>query len=234
MTDLHFQSEEHLSRLIKNLQFIGIGSEGCCYRLSKNVAFKHLSGPAYEKKNAEEILQFKDINISNYVFVQNLVYIKDEIVGVLMRYINGENLEIHNLYRVRIINLIKAFDDLIEATRKLSNLGIGVFDACSVNVIYNKTKFYLIDTMDYSRVDIDSEKLFKENMSRIIWNIHNTIFPYKVIKFIYSIPELKNFNHDKELLSNPSYFLKILLKEINSYIGFEVKTLEEASKKLKY
>ena len=234
MTDLHFQSEEHLNSLIKNLQFIGIGSEGCCYRLSKDVAFKHLSGPAYEKKNAEEILQFKDINISNYVFVQNLVYIKDEIVGVLMRYINGENLEIHNLYRVRIINLIKAFDDLIEATRKLSNLGIGVFDACSVNVIYNKTKFYLIDTMDYSRVNIDCEKLFKENMSRIIWNIHNTIFPYKVIKFIYSIPELKNFNHDKELLSNPSYFLKILLKEINSYIGFEVKTLEEASKKLKY
>lgn len=234
MKDIYFQNEEHLNCFIKNLQFIGIGSEGSCYRLDKGTVFKHLCGPCYEQREKEEILQFKDINIPNYVFVQNIVYLKKEIIGVLMKYINGENLEIHNLYRVRIINLIKAFDDLIEATRKLSNLGIGVFDACSVNVIYNKTKFYLIDTMDYSRVDIDSEKLFKENMSRIIWNIHNTIFPYKVIKFIYSIPELKNFNHDKELLSNPSYFLKILLKEINSYIGFEVKTLEEASKKLKY
>lgn len=233
MKDMHFQSEEHLNCFIKNLQFIGLGSEGSCYRLDKGTVFKHLCGPNYEKREKEEMLQFKDINISNYVFVQNIVYLKEEIIGVLMRYINGENLEIHNLYRVRIINLIKAFDDLIEATRKLSNLGIEVFDVCSVNVIYNKTRLYLIDTMDYSRVDIDSEKLFKENMSRITWNIHNTIFPFSIIKFIFSVPELKNFKHDKELLSNPSYFLKILLKELNEYIGCEVKTFEEASKKLK-
>ena len=233
MKDMHFQSEEHLKCFIKNLQFIGLGSEGSCYRLDKGTVFKHLCGPCYQQREKEEILQFKDINIPNYVFAQNIVYLKEEIIGVLMQYINGENLETHNLYKVRIINLIKAFDDLIEATRKLSNLGIGVFDVCSVNVIYNKTRLYLIDTMDYSRVDINSEKLFKENMSRIIWNSHNKILPFKVIKFISSIPELKNFKHDKELLSNPSYFLKILLKELNEYIGCEVKTFEEASKKLK-
>ena len=233
MKDMHFQSEEHLNCFIKNLQFIGLGSEGSCYRLDKGTVFKHLCGPCYQQREKEEILQFKDINIPNYVFAQNIVYLKEEIIGVLMQYINGENLETHNVYKVRIINLIKAFDDLIEATRKLSNLGIGVFDVCSVNVIYNKTRLYLIDTMDYSRVDIDSEKLFKENMSRITWNIHNTIFPFSIIKFISSIPELKDFKHDKELLSNPSYFLKILLKELNEYIGYEVKTLEEASKKLK-
>ena len=233
MKDMHFQSEEHLNCFIKNLQFIGLGSEGSCYRLDKGTVFKHLCGPCYQQREKEEILQFKDINIPNYVFAQNIVYLKEEIIGVLMQYINGENLETHNLYKVRIINLIKAFDDLIEATRKLSNLGIGVFDVCSVNVIYNKTRLYLIDTMDYSRVDIDSEKLFKENMSRITWNIHNTIFPFSIIKFISSIPELKDFKHDKELLSNPSYFFKILLKELNEYIGYEVKTLEEASKKLK-
>lgn len=233
MKDMYFQNEEHLNCFIKNLQFIDFGSEGSCYRFDKRTVFKHLCGPNYEKRGKEEILQFKDINIPNYVFAQNIVYLKEEIIGVLMQYINGENLETHNLYKVRIINLIKAFDDLIEATRKLSNLGIGVFDVCSVNVIYNKTRLYLIDTMDYSRVDIDSEKLFKENMSRITWNIHNTIFPFSIIKFISSIPELKDFKHDKELLSNPSYFLKILLKELNEYIGYEVKTLEEASKKLK-
>lgn len=233
MKDMHFQSEEHLNCFIKNLQFIGLGSEGSCYRLDKGTVFKHLCGPCYQQREKEEILQFKDINIPNYVFAQNIVYLKEEIIGVLMQYINGENLETHNLYKVRIINLIKAFDDLIEATRKLSNLGIGVFDVCSVNVIYNKTRLYLIDTMDYSRVDIDSEKLFKENMSRITWNIHNTIFPFSIIKFISSIPELKDFKQDKELLSNPSYFFKILLKELNEYIGYEVKTLEEASKKLK-
>ena len=234
MNDMYFQSEEYLKCFIKNLQFIGLGSEGICYKIDKTTIFKHLCGPNYEQRSKEEILQFKDINIPNYVFAQNVVYLKKEIIGILMQYINGENLEIHKLYKIRIVNLIKAFDDLIVATRKLSNLGIGVFDVCSVNVIYSNIRLYLIDTMNYSRVDIDSEKLFKENMARIVWNIHSAIIPYKVIKFIYSIPELKDFKDDKELLSNPSYFLRILLKELNSYIGYEIKTLEEASKKLKY
>lgn len=233
MKDIYFQNEEHLNCFIRNLQLIGLGSEGNCYRLNKETVFKYLCGPNYEQRDKEEILQFKDINIPNYVFVQNIAYLKNEIVGVLMQYINGENLEIHNLYRLRIINLIKMFDDLIEATKKLSDLGISVFDVCPVNVIYSSTRLYLIDTMDYSRVDIDSEILFKENMSTIMRNIHNKIFPSKVIKFISSIPELKDFKQDKELLSNPSYFLKILLEELNGYIECEVETLEEASKKLK-
>ena len=231
MTDLYFQNEEQLNNVIKNLQFIGIGSEGCCYRLSKDVAFKHLSGPAYEKKNAEEILQFKDINISNYVFVQNLVYIKDEIVGVLMRYINGKSVE-DKLYQVQILNLIKAFDDLISATKKLSDLGISVFDVCPVNMLYNKGKFYLIDTMDYQRKDIDSNIIFKDNMTMITANIYHAILPFPVLNFLNSIPEIKDFRKDKELLSNPSYVMRILLNNLNEYLGYEVKSFEEASKKL--
>ena len=232
MKDIYFQNEEHLNCFIRNLQLIGLGSEGNCYRLNKDTVFKYLCGPNYEQRDKKEILQFKDINIPNYVFVQNITYLKNEIVGVLMQYINGENLENYNLYRLRIINLIKIFDDLMIATKKLSDLGISVFDVCPVNVMYSNARLYLIDTMDYSMVDIDSKILFKENMSTIIRNIHNKIFPSKVIKFMSSIPELKDFKQDRELLSNPSYFLKILLKELNSYIECEVKTLEEASKKL--
>ena len=233
MKDIYFQNEEHLNCFIRNLQLIGLGSEGNCYRLNKDTVFKYLCGPNYEQRDKKEILQFKDINIPNYVFVQNITYLKNEIVGVLMQYINGENLENHNLYRLRIINLIKILDDLMIATKKLSDLGISVFDVCPVNVMYSNARLYLIDTMDYSMVDTDSKILFKENMSTIIRNIHNKIFPSKVIKFISLIPELKDFKQDRELLSNPSYFLKILLKELNSYIECEVKTLEEASKKLK-
>ena len=231
MTDLYFQSEEHLNSLIKNLHFIGIGSEGCCYKLTKDVVFKHLNGPAYEKKDTKEILQFKDINIPNYVFVQNLVYIKDEIVGVLMRYINGKSVE-DKLYQVQILNLIKAFDDLISATKKLSNLGVSVFDVCSVNMLYNKSKFYLIDTMDYKRKDIDSNIIFKDNMTMITADIYHAIFPFPILKFINSIPEIKDFRKDKELLSNPSYVIRTLVHKLNSYLGHEVKTFGEASKKL--
>lgn len=231
MQDLHFQSEEHLNIFVKNLQFIGFGSEGCCYKLNKNTVFKHLCGPSYEEKTKDEILQFKNIKIPNYVFVQNLAYLNDEIVGVLMRYINGKKVE-DKLFQVQILNLIKAFDDLVVATRKLSSYGISVFDACTVNMLYNNSRFYLIDTMDYEKKDIDSEQIFIDNMVAITKEIESAMIPFPVLNFINSIPEICKFRKDNDLLANPSYILKILSRELNNYFGYEIKTFAEASKKL--
>ena len=121
---------------------------------------------------------------------------------------------------------------MISATKKLSDLGISVFDVCPVNMLYNKGKFYLIDTMDYQRKDIDSNIIFKDNMTMITANIHHAIFPFPVLNFLNSIPEIKDFRKDKELLSNPSYIIRTLLERLNSYLGHEVKTFGEASKKL--
>lgn len=231
MMDLHFQSEEHLNSFVKNLKFIGFGSEGCCYKINKNVVFKHLCGPSYEEKSKEEILQFKDIKIPNYIFVQNIGYLNGAIVGVLMRYVSGKCVD-DGLFRVPISNLIKAFDDLVNATRKLSNYGISVFDACPINMLYNNSRFYLIDTMDYIKKDIDSDQVFKDNMISIIKQMESSIIPFEILNFISSIPEIKEFRKDDDLLINPSYILKVLLRELNSYLGCEIKTLEEASKKL--
>ena len=230
MKDLHFPNEEEFNWLIEKLDFIGIGSEGVCYKLNDKAALKHLCGPAYEKQTKEEILQFKDIDISNYIFIQNLVYVKDEIVGVLMQYINGKNLE-NKLYREKILRLIKAIDDLVMATKRLSNKGISVFDVCPINMLYNN-KFYLIDTMSYTKVDLENNKLFKDNMSKVTYSVYHAILPLPILYFINSIPEIKNFRKDKELLSNPSYVMRILLNNLNEYLGYEVKSFEEASKKL--
>ena len=232
MTDLHFQSEEHLNSFIKNLQFIGLGSESYCYKLDKNTTFKYLCGPAYIERSKEEILQFKDINIPNYIFAENLVYIKEEIVGVLMKYISGENLEFHKLDQIKVLNLIKALDDLMLATKQLSNLNIIAFDVCPVNILYSKGRFYLIDTMDYLKVEDSSEKIFQDNMAHITFNIYQSIITAPILKFITSIPEIKDFKKDVELLTNPSYILKVLLEELNNYFGCEIKTIKEASKKL--
>lgn len=231
MQDLYFKNEDHLNVFVKNLQFIGFGSEGCCYKLNKNTVFKYLCGPSYEEKTKDEILQFKNVKIPNYVFAQNIAYLNDEIVGVLMRYISGKKVE-NKLFQVRISSLIKAFDDLVVATRKLSKLGISVYDICTVNMLYNNSRFYLIDTMDYVKKDIDSEQIFIDNMVAITKEIESAIIPLSVLNFINSIPEICNFRKDNDLLVNPSYILKILSGELNNYFGYEIKTFEEASKKL--
>ena len=69
-------------------------------------------------------------------------------------------------------------------------------------------------------------------MKSIIINIYEKIIPYEILMFISTIDEIKDFVEDTELLINPSYVLKVLLDELNKYMGIEVKTMEEASKKL--
>ena len=231
MVDLHFKNEEHFNSFIKNLQFIGLGSEGYCYKLDKGIVLNHLCGPYYTPKSKEDILKFKDINIPNYIFVQNLVYIKEQIVGVLMHYVNGKNVK-KGLYNINILNLIKALDDLIIATKKLSSYGITVFDVCPVNMLYNKGRFYFIDTMDYKKSEGDINGSFNINMKNILYDMYDKMFTKSILDFIKTIPEIKDFRQDKDLLVNPSYVLKILLERLNNYFGFEIKTIEEASKKL--
>ena len=233
MEDLHFENKDSLERYIKRLEFINSGSEGYCYKMPNKIVLKHLCGVAYEPKTKEELLQFKDIVIKNYIFAQALVYIKDEIVGILMPFVVGRTLE-NGIYSIQIKTLIKAFDDLIEATKKLSSYGVNVFDVCDINMMYNRGKFYLIDTINYYKSDDKEELIFKENMFRIFVNIYKELFTRKVIKFLKTIPETKNFEKDIDLMMNPSIIFQILQTKLNEYFDCEIKTVAEASKKLKY
>lgn len=233
MEDLHFETKNKLEIYLKSLEFIDSGTEGYCYKTPDKLVLKHLCGIAYEPKTKEELLQFKDIAIKNYVFAQSLVYIKDEIVGILMPYIVGKTLE-SGLYNVQLKTLIKAFDELIEATKKLSSYGVNVLDVCDINMMYNRGRFYFIDTINYYKSDEKEELIFKENMFRIFINIYTNLFTRSVIKFLKTLPETKNFETDKELMLNPSYILQILQTKLSEYFGCEIKTVAEASKKLKY
>ena len=233
MEDLHFETKDKLETYLKRLEFIDAGTEGYCYKTPNGLVLKHLCGVAYEPKTKEELLQFKDIAIKNYVFAQSLVYIKDEIVGILMPFVIGRTLE-YGIYNAQIKSLIKAFDELIEATKKLSSYGISVFDVCSINMMYNRGRFYLIDTINYYKSDKEENVLFKENMFRIFVNIYTNLFTRQVIKFLRTLPDMKNFETDINITENPSVILQILQTKLNEYFGCEIKTVAEASKKLKY
>ena len=233
MENLHFDSKSSFETYLKKIEFIGAGTEGYCYKTPDKLVLKHLCGAAYEPKTKEELLQFKNIAIKNYVFAQALVYIKDEIVGALMPYITGRTLE-NGLYNVQLKILIKAFNELVIATKKLSNYGVSVLDVCDINMIYNRGRFYLIDTLNYYKSDAKEELIFKENMFRIFVNIYTNLFTRQVIKFLRTIPEIKDFETDKDLMKNPSIIVQILQTKLNEYFGYEIKTVAEASKKLTY
>ena len=148
-----------------------------------------------------------------------------------MKYVNG-NLVDKGLYNVKIFNLIKAFEDLEISTRKLSNYGISVFDVFSANMFYNNSRFFLIDTMWYEKVDLDPDKLFKENMVSIFSNICDNIFPLELYDFIQTLPQIREFKKDDDLLSKPSYVIKTFYDDVCKYLDSEPKTMSEIKKKI--
>lgn len=230
MKDLHFVNEEHFNAFLNNLEYLDSGSEGECYKLIDNTVLKYLNGPSYETRSKEEMLKFKEVDIPNFIFVKNLAYIRDEVVGVLMQYVSGKSVY-YGLEQVKLLNLIKAFDDLIKATKKLSDKGIRVDDTATSNMIYDRNRFYLIDTMNYKK-EADTSQTFKDNMHDLTLNIYESILSKEILEFIKTIPEIKDFNLDSDLLTNPSYVLSVLLNKLNEYFGYEIKNIKEASKKL--
>lgn len=230
MKDLHFLNDEHFNAFLTNTKYLASGSEGECYKLVDNTVLKYLNGPCYEEKSKEELLQFKNIAIPNFIFVKNLVYIRDRIVGVLMQYVVGKSVY-NGLQQIKILNLIKAFDDLIKATKSLSEQGIRVDDTATSNMIYNKNRFYLIDTINYKK-ESNPSQIFKSNMHDLSLNIYESILNREILEFMKTIPEIRDFNLDSNLLINPSYVLNVLLNKLNEYFGYEIKNIKEASKKL--
>lgn len=232
MENLHFKNKRELNSFIKKLQYIDRGAEGICYRLSRKTVFKYLCGEIYYPiVDENQLLQFKNIDIANYIFAKNVVFLKEQIIGVLMKYVNG-NLVDKGLYNVKIFNLIKAFEDLEISTRKLSNYGISVFDVFPSNMFYNNSRFFLIDTMWYEKVDLDPDKLFKENMVSIFSNICDNIFPLELYDFIQTLPQIREFKKDDDLLSKPSYVIKTFYDDVCKYLDSEPKTMSEIKKKI--
>lgn len=245
MEDLHFKTQEHLDAFLSNLQSIGHGSEGDCYKLDSQTVLKYLNGPSYEPLTREQILQFSDINICNYIFIKNIVYLQDEIVGVLMKYIDGKNIFDHRLHKTKYDNILKAFEDLMGGTRKLSDSFIHIVDPYSTNIIYKNKKFYIVDTMGYKIDDRihssivlekqlkSTDDIYTSNIRMLSFQIYNCLLTRLVKHYLVTIPDLRNYERNKDFLENPVLFLNIVKNKLSEYCEEEIKTVEQADKVLK-
>lgn len=122
---------------INNLQLIGFGIQGECYR-DKDVVYKLRRHPI----NEEEIhfLGYKDDFIA---FPKELIEYNNNVIGYTMNYMNGYSLNKGFDKYLSFSNIIDSYNRLIY---RIKDINYSMFDICPCNIIYDNKDFKLIDT----------------------------------------------------------------------------------------
>lgn len=154
--------------IIKNSTYIDSGAYGRIYRLNADECvkvWKH--SPSFELVN--KINNFTNFKLNSAVFPNNLVIIKDDIIGYTMEYINGKNLRDEDDFDFSFF--IEKYNKYIRAIlNELSESKILTCDINMGNIMFDKTrgKFRSVDIDSWS-VSCDSlEVINNENFLNLI------------------------------------------------------------------
>lgn len=148
---------------------LGSGAFGTCYLMPNGFEVYKLFDDTeiqyyYDLKFFDHLL---DVKNDSYVFPENLIYVKDKIIGYSMRYVFGQTLT-NCFEKIKLSNLPKFISKLEIDTKKISDSFIKTSDIALRNTIVNKKGFYFIDTDDYLYSDWRTpDKVYEENQKQI-------------------------------------------------------------------
>lgn len=208
------------------------GSQGVCYKIGNKVykifnSFIEEDDDIFISYDKCQILQFSSISNGTYIFPQDVIVVSDVVVGYTMEYVNAQSLyKINPLY----VNL-NVFESALKASLDdiliISKNGVLSFDV-TYNMLYGNDLIKVIDTLDYSITDIDSDKLYAVNKERFFHEIRLFLIDGYFDRFISSDIFLYSMYCDKELEFID--FLRLFRKKLSEYEGHEILKLCDAKK----
>ncbi|MBP3634846.1 MAG: hypothetical protein J6J17_00085 [Bacilli bacterium] len=222
-------TKEDFNRFWKNLLYLGTGSEGVCKRLNKREIMKYLNGPDNRNLSEEDILKYKNIEQKTYIFAHKVFYIDDVLSGYITRYSKGKNLIEINRDKILFDKIINGCKIVEEDTKILSDSGIKTCDIL-FNILYQNGVFNIIDTCEYNNSDIQSDLLYKKNISIFNYSILEFLIKDRFYRFVFSSNELSKYYDSVENGESIVPFLKLLKQRLSEYCDKEVKTVESAGK----
>lgn len=231
--NLYFPSMVEWENFKSYLTMLNFGSEAICYRYRKQV-LKEMCGPSSDIKSVEEALQFKNIQIDSFVFIQGLIYVNETIVGYIMPYIEGKSLSQKPIQKWNYISFINACKLACVDFEGISDLGISAYDVFDCNILYDGSKMHFIDTSDYFYTSLPVTQLRRQNLGKLTASLYaNVCSNFDLNLFINSSNRLCKTMQDEELLYNPVLFLKQLKEELTKECGKRIVTLDDAVKVLR-
>lgn len=210
------------------------GGQGRCYKIGNKVYKIFLQYIEDDDDEItpyfkEDILRFSDVKNDTYIFPNDVIMVGNTVVGYITDYVDALSLYKTDPLRVNLNFFEISLDSSSRDIRTISNNGILTYDVM-YNILYGKDGFRIIDTLEYSKTDIDSDKLFLMNYDRFCHEIKLfLVYGYfdKIVKKYKKIADLYNEKDASIIL-----FLREFRNILSEIEGREIKYLSEAKKSI--
>ena len=173
-----------------------------------------------------DILKFSNVKNNTFIWPNDVIKVGNSIVGYTMPYKRSKSLYQVNPLLVNLDSLDKAFVNIEEDIKKLTDNGIRIYDL-RYNTLYNNGKIYVIDTLDYS-------------YRNVTYNENREAFDLELMLFLVDTYFDDFVNNDK--LLKEMYmgfevrgvdFLRVFRNKLSTYMGKDIKKLQSAKSLIK-
>lgn len=224
MQDLFFNNQRSLCDYLNRFdEFPNQGIQTITYH-NYHIVVKHLLKPI--SKPSDSILKMRELYFKRVYLVRAFIYLNDEITAYITDYAKGYTLSNHQIYKVSLINILNAISLLQEDLKELARYNLLVNDAHTENILFDKNKFNLIDTIDYQFLNIPQKRIEEENLQEVFNEIWYNIFPLKLSNFLLS----KNMIDHQELYSNPRETFEYVFTYLEHEFNETFNTIYEANR----
>ena len=233
---MKFNSKEELL-LFLNKEYIvelGSGSQGRTYYNKKSgFAFKILEQffdddeEFHINYSYDEFIKYSHIENSTYIFGNSNVIVNDDVVGYVMKFVNGRLLTDINPLLINLSNLINSIDKVYQDNIILSDNGIKTYDVI-YNIMYCKNGFNIIDTMEYYDSDEENKSILRNNNDNFNYGLMYFLIDGYFDEFISNYSELREMYLSSDV--DIRKFINLYKKYLSEYVGKDIVKLNDASK----
>lgn len=224
---MNFISREHFNTYLRGLKYLGEGSQGVCYlRKKDNTVFKVFNDYYYNESSGytkEYLLRFSNIKNSTFIWPNDIITVKNEIVGYTMPYKKSKNLYEVNPLLVNLNLIEEATIKAEEDVKLLTDNKVKLYDV-RYNILYSNGRMRIIDTLDYSSREVTYEEnrqnIDEELMLFLVDNyFNNFVESDKLLKEMYMEFEVRGVD-----------FLRAFRRKLSEYMDKDIVKLNEAKK----
>lgn len=228
---MRFDSKDNLLSFLRNFEEIGSGSQGTCYYdpIKKQVykiynQYLDDLDEYYIDYTKDNIMRFSSIKNNTFIWANDTIYIGNEVVGYISKYVNAKSLYKTNPLDVNLNLFFKAVESTRSDIITISNNGVELYDVV-YNLLYGR-KIYTTDYDEYGQTDIDSIKLRKKNMIRFDYEIYLFLVDCYFNELIRTNKILSDLYRGKD--EDVLEFIKEFRKFLNELVGKDIVRLSEA------